>query len=146
MENKEVYHIVGVVKFLKVNPSGKGYSVKVDNEWYNSFAGECLFKGEDMVEIEFTKKEVEDGSKVFRNIKSLKKVSGDSKETIEKTETKPQIQTPVSDPVIPTKEKVKAFEGLDIKEMSLEINKLNTIATQVFLRQSGKYDALCYLR
>ena len=120
----ETKTIQGKVKFLKNNEGG-GYAVKIDDvDWFNAFAGKCPVKAEDYVELKYTEKESE--GRIFKNIRSIEEIE------------KPQV--PIQN------EKVKSFEGLSINDLAIEINKLPTMATQVFRREDGKYDSLCYLK
>ena len=150
----ETKTIRGVVKFFRDLP--KGYAVKIGEDWFNAFSGKCPVDKETLVNLTYTEKESQ--GTLFRNIRTLQVVSEETPEVeqakeaankiFEKnstTQEKPGIE-PGSLPTTPAKERIIAFEGLTIKELAAELNKLSTIATQVFLKSDGKFDALAYLR
>ena len=142
----ETKTIRGVVKFFRDLP--KGYAVKIGDDWFNNFSGKCPVDKETLVNLTYTEKESQ--GTLFRNIRSLQVVSENTPEVAQAKETAEKIFNKQQDPkpqnTTPIKERVKAFEGLSIQQTASEINKLNTMATQVFLKPDGKYDSLCYLK
>ena len=107
---------------------GKGFQSE-DGDWFSHFKDkvDSSLNIGDKVEIVYTI------NGEFKNWTKITKLNG--------TE-------PVNAEVVkPFEKKVVCFESLTLKELSDEMNQLNTIASQTFqVKETGKYDALVWTK